>query len=141
MTELLTTRFHFSQTNKELTMNPQHKWLKLAGLVLHVLIAALMLMAGSGKAFGFAPAEVIEKLTAAGLVNQIRLIGFGELIAAVLMLVPRTSPFGTLMTSGFWGGVICLHMAHHEDFVFPSVLLALTWVGAHLRGSVKLLTD
>lgn len=121
-------------------MNPQNKWLKVAGIVLNVLIAALMIFAGSGKAFGFAPPEVLEKMKAIGLEDKIQLIGFGEMISAVLLLIPRTSPLGTLLTSGFWGGVICIHMAHHEDFIFPSVLLALTWIGAFLRGSVLLLT-
>jgi hypothetical protein len=59
--------------------------------------------------------------------------------AAVLLLIPWTSPLGTLLTSGFWGGVICFQMPHHEDFVFPSLLLALTWTGAFLRGSVPLI--
>ena len=30
-------------------MNPQNKWLKVAGIVLNVLIAALMIFAGSGS--------------------------------------------------------------------------------------------
>jgi uncharacterized membrane protein YphA (DoxX/SURF4 family) len=120
-------------------MNPQNKWLKVAGVVLNVLIAALMIFAGSGKVFGFAPAEVVEGLTKYGLGDRLQLIGLGEMTAAILLVIPRTSPFGTLLTSGFWGGVICIHMSHQENFVGPSVLLALTWLGAFLRGSVPLL--
>jgi hypothetical protein len=120
-------------------MNPANRWLKVTGYVLNALIAALLIFAGSGKVFGFAPAEVVEKLKAFGLEDRVRLIGLGETISAVLLLIPRTSPLGVLLTSGFWGGVICIHMAHHEDFLFPSVLLALTWVGGFLRGSVPLL--
>jgi hypothetical protein len=120
-------------------MHVENRWLRVAGWVLHGLIAALMLFAGSGKAFGFAPPEVVEKMQAIGLGDRIALIGFGELLSAVLLLVPRTSPLGVLLTSGFWGGVICIHMAHGEDFLFPSALLALTWVGGYLRGSVALL--
>jgi hypothetical protein len=120
-------------------MNPQNKWLKVAGVVLNVLIATLMIFAGSGKVFGFAPQEVVEGMTKYGLGDRMQLIGFGEMTAAVLLMIPRTSPFGTLLTSGFWGGVICIHMSHQESFVGPSVLLALTWLGAFLRGSVPLL--
>ena len=115
------------------------KKLQYAGLFLHLLVAGLMVFAGSGKAFGFAPPEIIQKMTAIGLKDQIRLIGFGEMIAALLMLIPRTSPLGVLATSGFWRGVICIHMAHHEDYIFGSVMLALTWIAASLRGSVSLL--
>jgi hypothetical protein len=120
-------------------MNPHNKWLKRAGIVLNVLVAGLLIFAGSGKAFGFAPPEVVEKMQTFGLGDKLQLIGFGELISAVLLLIPRTSPLGTLLVSGFWGGVICIHMAHHEDFVFPIMLLAVTWAGSFLRGSVPLL--
>jgi hypothetical protein len=105
----------------------------VGGWVLHVGIGGLMIFAGSGKLFGFAPPEVVETLQKGGLGEQIRLIGAGELITAVLLLVPRTSSLGVLLTSGFWGGVICFHMAHGESYLFPSVLLVLTWVGAYLR--------
>lgn len=119
-------------------MNPQNKWLKWTGFVLNVLIAALMIFAGSGKVFGAAPPEVVEKIQAYGLSDRLQLIGFGEMASAVLLLIPRTSPLGTLLVSGFWGGVICIHMSHQEDFIFPSVLLAVTWLGSYLRGRVPL---
>ncbi len=116
-------------------VNPM-KWLAVGGLVLQALIAALMLLAGSGKAFGFAPPEVVENLARHGLKDQMQLIGLGEVGSAILMLIPQTSPLGTLLTSGFWGGAICLHMSHGESYVFQSVLLLTTWLGAQLRGSV-----
>ena len=120
-------------------MNPQNRWLKVTGLVLNALIAALILFAGSGKVFGFAPPEVVEKMSEYGLSDKLLLIGIGEITTALLLIIPKTSPLGTLLASGFWGGVICIHMAHHEDFVTPSVFLAVTWLGAFLRGSVPLL--
>jgi hypothetical protein len=33
-------------------MNPQNKWLKIAGIVLDVLVAASMVAAASGKVLG-----------------------------------------------------------------------------------------
>jgi hypothetical protein len=124
---------------KDILMNPHNKWLKRAGVVLNGLVAALLIFAGSGKAFGFAPPEIVEKMQAFGLGDRLQLIGFGELISAVLLLIPWTSPLGTLLVSGFWGGVICIHLAHGQDFAFPSILLAVTWAGSFLRGSVPLL--
>jgi hypothetical protein len=53
-------------------------------------------------------------------------------------IVSSGSP-NSLLTSAFWGGVICINMARHEDFTLPSVLLALTWVGSYLWGSLPLL--
>lgn len=114
-------------------MSLQRKIAVGVGYFLHVLIGGLMIFAGAGKIFGFAPPEVVQKMSEFGLGDKMLLIGWGELIAAVLLLVPVTSSLGILLTSGFWGGVICIHMAHGLDYTFPSVLLALSWVGAFLR--------
>ncbi|MDB5341477.1 MAG: hypothetical protein JWN70_7096 [Planctomycetaceae bacterium] len=103
------------------------------GYFLHLLIGGLMIFAGSGKVFGFSPPDVVQKMSEFGLSQQMQLIGWGELITAVLLLIPRTTSLGILLTSSFWGGVICIHMAHHVDYAFPSVLLALSWLGAWLR--------
>jgi len=114
-------------------MKETWNWRNITGLVLHILIGGLMIFAGSGKAFGFAPPEVVETLRKAGLGEQVRLIGAGELITAVLLLIPRTSSLGILLTSSFWGGAICTHMALGEPYVFVAVLLLLSWTGAYLR--------
>lgn len=108
-------------------------WVKAIGWTLHGLIGGLLIFAGSGKVFGFAPAPVVENMTKYGLGDKMVLIGAGELISTILLLIPRTRSLGLLLLSGFWGGVICIHMANGEDFVFPSVLLALTWLGGFLR--------
>jgi hypothetical protein len=71
-------------------------WFKIAGLVLHVLIAALMIFASLGKLTGTAPAEVLESLRKAGLDGQLRLIGAGELITAIMLIVPWTASLGIL---------------------------------------------
>jgi DoxX-like family len=119
-------------------MNPQNKWLKVTGVVLNVLIAAFILFAGSMKVF-FPPPDMAAMMTKMGLGDRALLIGWGEIITAVLLVLPWTSPLGGLLASGLWGGIICINMAHGPDFIFPSVLLALTWVGCYLRGSLPLL--
>ena len=107
--------------------------LKIAGIVLHVLVVAVMLLACSGKAFGFAPEEVVKKMTEGGLGEQIRLIGAGGLLVAVLLLIPPTSAFGVLGVTAYWGGAICFDMAKHESYAAPAVFLLMTWLGAVLR--------
>jgi hypothetical protein len=120
-------------------MNPQNKLLKWVGFVLNVFIGGLLLFAAYGKLIGPLPPDAHEKMRSFGVDDRLHLIGVGELVAGLLLIIPWTSPLGTLLTSGFWGGVICLYMAHHEDFVLPSVFLAVTWLGSYLRGSVPLL--
>jgi hypothetical protein len=102
----------------------------IAGLVLHVLIAGIMILAGSAKLLGLFPPEEVAKL---GLSVPIQVIGAGELVTAILLLIPRTSSLGILLASSFWGGAICLHMSKAEPFVLQSILLLVIWAGAYLR--------
>jgi hypothetical protein len=111
-------------------MKASRNWKTVAGWVLHGLVAGIMLLAGSAKVLGLFPPEQVEKL---GLSVPIQVIGAGELVSAILLLVPRTASLGVLLTSGFWGGAICLHMSKGEPFVLQSALLLFTWVGGYLR--------
>ena len=111
-------------------MNAPKKWQTITGLVLHVLVAAPMLLAGGTMILGRMPADGMEKY---GLSGQTLLIGVGEFLTALLLLIPRTASLGVLLTSAFWGGTICLHMSHGEPYLLQSAFLVLTWVGAYLR--------
>ena len=109
------------------------KWLRIVGFVLHLLIGGLLIFAGSGKAFGFAPPEATEGLIKGGLAEHVKLIGFGEMITGTLLILPWTKSLGVLLVSGFWGGVICFHMSHGEPFAVWAGVLAVTWLAAGLR--------
>jgi hypothetical protein len=116
-------------------MNERKNRAKFAGLVLHVLIGGLMIFTGSQKVLGSVPPEALVKY---GLSEQVRLIGAGAILTALLLLTPRTSSLGTWLTSAFWGGAICTHMAHGEPYVLQAVLLVLSWAGAYLRNPATL---
>ena len=105
---------------------------RTAGLVLHVLLGGLMIFSGAMKLAGMIPPEYREKMLP-GISSHLTLIGVGESLTAILLIVPFTSSLGVLLASGFWGGVICAHMAQGEDFIVPSGFLLLTWIGAYLR--------
>jgi hypothetical protein len=111
-------------------MKANRIWKTIAGWVLHGLVAAIMILAGSAKLLGLFPPEQVEKL---GLGVPIQVIGAGELVSALLLVIPRTASLGVLLTSAFWGGAICMHLSKAEPFVLQSVFLVLTWVGAYLR--------
>jgi hypothetical protein len=116
-------------------MTNRKHWGKSAGLVLHALIGGLLIFTGSQKVLGSVPPEA---LLSYGLGEQARLIGAGAILTAVLMVIPRTSSLGILLVSAFWGGAICIHMAHGETYVLQAVLLVLSWVGAYLRNPATL---
>jgi uncharacterized membrane protein YphA (DoxX/SURF4 family) len=122
----------------EQAMNPQNKWLKIVGFVLNVAIAGILIAAGSVKVFGSPPPEMVEGFQKYGLQDHVQLIGYGEMACALLLVLPWTSPFGALMTSGFWGGTICLLMSHGDNYLGNAGFLVVTWLGAYLRGSVPL---
>ena len=110
-------------------MNERKNWGKIAGLALHVLIGGLLICTGLQKVLGSVPPEALVKY---GLAEQTRLIGAGAILTA-LLLIPRTSSLGLLLASSFWGGAICIHMAHSEPYIFQAAVLLLSWAGAYLR--------
>ena len=116
-------------------MNQRNNRGKIAGLALHILIGGLMILTGSEKVLGMVPPEALAKY---GLGEQVRLIGAGALLSALLLLIPRTSSLGILVTSSFWGGAICIHMAHGEPYLFQAGMLVLLWAGAYLRNPATL---
>jgi hypothetical protein len=108
---------------------------RIVGLTLHVMVGGLMILTGSQKVLGLVSPEALERY---GLGDQMRLIGAGAIVAAVLLLIPRTASLGTLVTSAFWGGAICTHMAHAEPYVLQAVMLVMSWAGAYLRSPATL---
>ena len=118
-------------------MKQNPKWARITGLVIHVLIGGVMIFAGGFKVVA-PPAELVENLQKLNLVGEVKLIGVGELVAGLLLIIPITMSLGTLATSGFWGGVISIHMSQHDGYILWSVFLLLTWVGAYLRNPATL---
>ena len=107
---------------------------KITGWVLVSLVSAALAFAGAGKLFGFAPTEVVEALTKAGIHDRMPLIGAGALVTSLLLFFPRTASLGVLLASSYWGGAILFHFVAGDSFVPPAVLLVMTWAGTALRG-------
>ena len=108
---------------------------RVLGFVLNLLVAGLMIGVGTPKFLGLAPPDRVESM---GLTESIRLVGAGEIVTAILLLIPRTLSLGILLTSSFWGGAICVHMTHGQSYLLQSALLVLSWVGAYLRNPAVL---
>jgi hypothetical protein len=111
-------------------MTEAKNWGMIAGLVLHILIGGLLILTGMQKVLGLVASEALGKY---GLDGQMRMIGAGAILTALLLLIPRTSSLGVWFTSAFWGGAICIHMAHGEPYIFQTLMLVLSWAGAYLR--------
>jgi hypothetical protein len=103
------------------------KVFNIAAWVLAGLLTALYLFSAYGKLSNPAQMEAM-KLGDWGVI-----IAIGEIISAMLFLIPKTNKYGTLLLSSYMGGAIILHMTGAMGIVMPSVILILVWVVAFLR--------
>src|SRR5262249_5514647 len=104
---------------------------RVAAWVLTGLISLLFVVSAAAKLARAQP--VVENFEKWGLGDYVILIGVGELLSALLFLIPRTNSAGLLLLSSYMGGAIVTHMQHGEAFVAQSAVLVLIWVAGYLR--------
>ena len=101
---------------------------KIAGWVIAGLLTALFLYSASGKLF-LHP----EQMDQMKLADWRIIIALGEIVSALLFLLPKTYRYGTLLLSSYMGGAIIIHMTGGMGIMMPSVVLIFVWVGFYLR--------
>jgi uncharacterized membrane protein YphA (DoxX/SURF4 family) len=106
---------------------------KITGWILVGLMSALFIMSAAMKLISGADSEMAQNFAKWGLEGKLMLVGMGELISAILFLIPRTSSLGVLLLSAHLGGAIATHMEHGEMFLPQSIMLLLVWVANYLR--------
>ncbi len=99
----------------------------IAAWVIAGLLTALYLFSAYGKLSNPAQMEAMK------LGDWATIIAIGEIVSALLFLIPKTSKYGTLLLSSYMGGAIILHMTGATSIVMPAVILILVWVVAFLR--------
>lgn len=110
---------------------PISKGRKITGWILAGLLTALLIMSAFGKLSG--GAEMVSNFDKWGLSGKLTLIGIGELIAALLYIIPKTSSLGLLLLSAHFGGAIATHMEHGEMFMPQATILVVIWITAWVR--------
>jgi hypothetical protein len=110
---------------------PQSRVRSLVAWILTGLLSLLFIASAAAKLLG--AEQAVEGFTKFGLGDYIVLIGVGELVSAILFLIPRTNSLGLLLLSAYMGGAIVTHMQHGESFVAQSVILLLVWLAGYLR--------
>lgn len=103
------------------------KVFNIAAWVIASLLTALFLFSAYGKLSNLAHMEQM-KLGDWGVI-----IAIGEIVSALLFLLPKTNKYGTLLLSSYMGGAIIIHMTGATSIAMPSVVLILVWVVAFLR--------
>lgn len=121
----------------------QTKGQRIGGWVISGLIGLMMLASGAIKLSG--ADEVMSQFKIMFLTDNLTLIAVGEIITALLIIVPRTNIIGTLLGSAYFGGAIVGHMViggqHFADpelaaagsYLVPAVILVLVWVNGFIR--------
>lgn len=107
------------------------KIMSIVGWVLSGLLGAALVMTAGMKFFP--PEKMAEQMKDSPLLGWILIIGIGEVVSAILFLVPRTAVPGTLLLSSYFGGAIVASMMQRESILVPSVFLVLIWTAATLR--------
>ena len=107
------------------------KIMSIAGWVLSGLLGAALVLSAGTKFFP--PEAMVKQMKDSPLLGWILIIGIGELVSAILFLIPRTAMPGTLLLSSYFGGAIVAHMMQRESILVPSIFLVLIWTAATLR--------
>ena len=95
--------------------------------VISGLLTALFLFSASAK---FLHPEQMEQMK---LGDWRFIIPIGEIISALLFLIPKTNKIGLLLLSSYLGGAIIIHMTGGMSIIMPSVVLILVWITGFLR--------
>lgn len=99
------------------------------GNVLVRLIGVVLVLAGVLKLVNFGADDMLEGLAKAQLIQHKTLISCLAIGCGILLLVPRTTHLGLLMSTAYWGGAIVAHMTYNDSVVMPAVFLSVTWLG------------
>lgn len=111
--------------------------IKNLGWTLIVLTSLMMLFSGTSKIIG--TEEMIKNFTFMNLLPYLALLGVTEVIAAGLLVYPKTSLYGVLLTTSFMSGAVSIHLAlmGGAGILFPFTLGLLAAVGYFLREHSK----
>lgn len=114
---------------------------KIIGWVLSGLIGVMLILSAVGKFMG-AATPMMEHFGFTS--SETTLIAVGELISAILFLIPKTQSLGTLLLSAYMGGAIASHMSaavgteemggeEVQSYVIPSIILVVIWLTSFIR--------
>jgi DoxX-like protein len=108
----------------------------LAGRILTGLAMAFLTFDTVFKLFG--TKEAVDGTVQLGFqAHHLPIIAAIQLVCLVLYIIPRTSPIGAVLFTGYLGGAIVTHLRLDNPLfshiLFPTYLGAIMWLGLYLR--------
>ena len=106
------------------------------GRILSGLAIAFLAMDGGMKLFK--PAFVVEGTTRRLGYPESTIVGIGIalLTCTVLYLIPRTTPLGAILLTGYLGGAVASNVRAGTGWfntLFPAAIAVVVWLGLWLR--------
>ncbi len=78
--------------------------------------------------------EALKQAMAMGFENSsYQVLGYLELLAVVLFLIPRTGVVGVLLLMVYMGGAICAHLLTKQPLLPVVLFEVILWVAAAFR--------
>lgn len=102
------------------------------GWVLSILLSLVFVMSATMKITG--NEEALKQAMAMGFENSsYQVLGYLELLAVVLFLIPRTGVVGVLLLMVYMGGAICAHLLTKQPLLPVVLFEVMLWVAAAFR--------
>jgi hypothetical protein len=106
---------------------------KTLGWLLAWIVGIILILTSIPKILFMEP--MVSEFARFGLIQFMVLLGFIELVIAILFLIPRTIGIGTLLLSAFLGGAITVLLIDGQMNIafIPLVIMAVGWISTALR--------
>ena len=104
-----------------------------SGWVLTGFVGLFLLVDGGARLAGFVP--YVEGMTKFGYAASLApWIGLVLLLSTIMMLIPQTAAFGTILVTGYLGGATATQVRVQDAwFLFPVMRGIMSWLGLYLR--------
>lgn len=96
-------------------------------------LPVIMLFFGAIMSF-MKPPMVLQTMAHLGYPEKLVIpLGILEIVCALIYAIPRTSVFGAVLLTAYFGGATATHVRVGEAFYAPVVFGILVWIGLYLR--------
>jgi hypothetical protein len=108
------------------------KMQKRIGWTMSILLSIMFLLSAMMKVTG--NQEAVQHAVDMGFdAMTYQALGYVELLAIALFLIPRTGVVGVMLLMIYMGGAICVHLVSHQPLVPVIAFEVLLWITAAVR--------